>query len=285
MPRPWTSASPDLEPGQKLGPYQLEEVLGAGGMGIVFRARREPDGATVALKLLRSELAADELYRRRFAREASVAQQVRHTHLVPVLEAGELEGRQYVTTSYLPGGTLDDRLRAQGPLPLADVTHIAAQVAAGLTALHEHGLVHRDVKPSNILLDERGAAALTDFGLARGRAHTVLTSAGQVIGTLDYLAPELIKGEPAGAASDIYALGCVVFESIRGRPPFAGVSALEVGLAHLEREPPDLREGRDDVPADFAWAALQALAKDPAERPPTAAVYAHTLAIAARATR
>src|SRR3990170_3335686 len=263
--------------GQALGPYRLEEVLGKGGMGIVFRAVRETDGEVVALKVLRPELAADAVYRQRFAREARVAAEVQDRHLVPIVEAGEADGQPYLAALYLRGRTLAQRVEAEGPLPLEDVVRVAAEVGAGLDALHRHGLIHRDVKPSNVMLREDGGGLLGDFGLAKGRAYTVLTRPGQVMGTLDYIAPELIRGGEAGPASDIYALGCLVYEGLAGRPPFAGVSPFQVGIAHLEAAPPDPAAGRKDLPPRLSWAVLHALEKDPARRPQTATAYAHLI--------
>jgi serine/threonine-protein kinase len=268
------------EVGAALGNYRLVGLLGEGAMGVVYKAVRGSE--TVALKVLKRALSEDEVYRRRFAHEARVAAEVRHKHLVPILEAGEAAGRQYLAVSYVAGGSLDDRLQRERLLPREDLLSLAADVAAGLDALHREGLVHRDVKPSNIMLEEDRTAALTDFGLAKGPAYTVLTKPGQVMGTLDYLAPELIRGEEASAASDLYAFGCVVYECIAGSPPFGGKSMFEVGAAHLQEEPPAPTSGRDDYPADVSWAVVQALAKDPAARPPTATAYAHLLRSAAR---
>ena len=151
-------------------------------------------------------------------------------------------------------------------------------MGAGLQALHEAGIVHRDLKPSNIIIDSTGTAMLTDFGLAKGRAYTVLTKPGQVMGTLDYLAPELVKGEPASPATDIYALGCTVYECVTGQPPFADKEGIQVGLAHVASPPPAPSEFRDDLSPEFEEALLSALAKDPAQRPQTAVEYGERLA-------
>ncbi len=270
----------DLTAGDRVGPYRLEEFLGEGGMGIVYRAIREEDGEVVALKVLRRELSHDETYRRRLIHEARAAGEVRHKHLVPVLDAGDAEERSYLAVAYVPGRTLEARIQAEGQMPLPDIVRLTAQVAAGLDALHEAGLVHRDIKPSNIMLDEDGNAALTDFGLAKGPAYTVLTKPGQVMGTLDYLAPELIKGAQATPASDVYALGCVVFECLAGHAPFAEKAVFQVAVAHLEEEAPDPCAGRDDCPEGLAWAVLRALEKDPARRPSTATAYAQMIRLA-----
>jgi serine/threonine protein kinase len=270
-----------LEVGQRLGPYRIEARLGQGGMGIVFRALHDGDGRTVALKVLRDELGADDTFRRRLAHEARAAAEVDHPNLAPVLEAGEADGRVYLAIRYVDGRSLAGRLRADGPLPLAGLVRLAAEVGAGLGALHERGIVHRDVKPANILLGSDGMAVLGDFGLAKGRAYTVLTRPGQVLGTLDYLAPELIRGEPAGPMSDLYALGCVLFECVSGAPPFAGRGILRIGMAHLEEEPGDPAAGRPDIPPAVSWTVRQALAKDPARRPTNAGALARMLRLAA----
>lgn len=268
--------------GTRVGPYELEGVLGEGAMGVVYRAARDEDGAVVALKLLRAELAADAVYRQRFLREARVAAEVEHPHLVPIIEAGEDDGRPYLAARFVAGGSLAARIAESGPLSVGETLAVAAEVGAGLDALHTAGLVHRDVKPSNVMLDEEGAALLCDYGLAKGRAYTVLTRPGQVMGTLDYLAPELIRTGQAGTASDVYALGCVVYECLAGSPPFGGLNAFQVGAAHLEEEPPDPCARRSDAPPSLSWAVLRALEKDPARRPNTGTAYAHMLALAAR---
>jgi serine/threonine protein kinase len=276
------SGSSELQVGGRLGPYRLEEILGEGGMGIVFRAIREPDGAEVALKVLKRAFIEDETFKRRFVHEGRAAQEVKHKHLVPILEAGEVDGRQYLAVAYIRGQSLAARIKDEGPLPIDFALDVGAGVGSGLDALHQHGIVHRDVKSANVMLDETGNAMLTDFGLAKGRSYTVLTKAGQVMGTLDYLAPELIRGEQATTATDIYALGCVVYECLIGSPPFAGKAIYEVGIAHLEELPPDPVAIRPDLPASLGWAVLQALEKDPARRPPSATAYAMMLRVATR---
>jgi serine/threonine-protein kinase len=282
----WQSKRPEvvLDNGDQVASYVIEATLGEGGMGKVFRARSQPDGRTVALKILKSELAGDDIYRRRFLHEVRAAREVQHKHLVPIFDAGEADGCQYLAMRYMPGGSLADRVKVS-PLTVDTLLRFVAQIASGLDALHNHGIVHRDMKPSNVLLDQADDAALTDFGLARGRAYTVLTRQGQVIGTLDYLAPELIRGRAASPASDIYALGCLVFECVSGSPPFASKGMFEVGLAHLQEPPPDPRAKRTDLPDELAWAVLQALEKDPDRRPHTAMAYAHMLMIAGQDSR
>jgi serine/threonine protein kinase len=259
---------------QRVGEYELEERLGEGAIGTVYQARAA-DGRLVALKQLKPELASDDAFRRRFDHEIRAAQAVTHRHLVAVLEHGEADSGPYLVLEYVGGGSLSDRLE-RGALGMDETVGLVAEVAAGLDVLHTVGIVHRDVKPSNVMLREDGSAALADFGLAKGAAYTVLTRPGQVLGTLDYLAPELVRGEPATPASDIYALGCVTFECLAGRPPFADRSLFGIGTAHLEDEPPDIGPS-----PEVSWAVLRALAKDPAARPPTATTYAHLLSASA----
>lgn len=278
------TAGSTLEPGSTLGPFRIDAMLGEGGMGQVFRATREGDGAPVALKVMKREFAADQQYSRRFLREARAAQEVSHKHLVSVLEAGEAEGRQYLVMRYVPGRSLQERIEIDGPLPIDELLRMVSHIAAGLDALHHHDLVHRDIKTSNILLEPDGSASLTDFGLAKGRGYSMLTKPGQVMGTLDYLAPELIRGKEAGPRSDIYSFGCVVFECLAGTPPFAGKGVFQVGMAHLEEQPPDPCAERPDTPDGLSRIVLQALAKDPLQRPPTATAYGHLLRLAAKPT-
>jgi serine/threonine protein kinase len=274
----------DVSSGDRLGPYRLEERLGEGGMGVVFRAVREPEGEEVALKVLRHELAGDETFRRRFAHEARAAGEVRHKHLVPITDAGEVEGRPYLAVAYVRGRTLEDHLARDDRMSLEEIVRIVAHVASGLDALHAAGIVHRDVKPSNVIIDPTGSANLTDFGLAKGRTYTVLTQPGMVMGTLDYLAPEMLRGAEATAASDIYALGCLTYECTAGRTPFADSSMYELASAHLTLEPPDPCSDRPDAPDGLSWAILQALAKEPEKRPPTATAYAHLISFAVGST-
>jgi serine/threonine-protein kinase len=198
-------------------------------------------------------------------------------HLVPILELGESDGLTFLVQPYFRGGSLSQRLRALGPLPLDDALDLAAQLARGLDALHREEILHRDVKPSNVLLDGEGTAALTDFGLARARDSTRLTAEGQILGTPHYLAPELIEGAEATRQSDLYALGCLLYECLAGGPPFAGARAAEVGFAHLTQPPPNPRERRPELPDELVHALLAALEKDPAARPTTATAYARML--------
>jgi serine/threonine-protein kinase len=259
----------------RLADYTLGEALGRGVTGAVYRAR-SGDGSEVAIKVFDAALSRDDGYRARFRREVRVAREIRDRHLVQIVHAGEADGRLYIAMELVGGGSLTERLTG-GPLSLESAVQVVSDVAAGIDALHRARIVHRDIKPSNVMLREDGSAALTDFGLAKGAAHTVLTRPGQVLGTLDYLAPELVRGGDATPASDIYALGCVAFECLAGRPPFGDRSLFGVGTAHLEDEPPD-----PPTSPEVSWALLRALEKDPGARPPTATMYAHLLRAAGR---
>jgi serine/threonine protein kinase len=244
--------------------------------------RRGPPGEPVALKVLKPALSEDEVYRSRFLREARVAAEVQHRNLVPILDVGIADGHYYLASAYVLARALRTRIETEGALSVAEAVRVAGDVAGALDALHRRLLVHRDVTPANIVLTEAGDALLTDFGLAKGRAYTVLTRAGQVVGTPDYFAPELVKGKAATPASDIYSLGCVVYTCLTGSPPFGDRSLYELGAAHLKEEPLDPSEARDDLPHWFGWTVLRALQKEPARRPPTASAYARMLRVAAR---
>ncbi|HEY3019017.1 MAG TPA: serine/threonine-protein kinase, partial [Solirubrobacteraceae bacterium] len=268
--------------GGRFGSYEVLDLVGEGGMGAVYRAR-SADGATVALKVIKPAFGHDEMFRRRFTREARSAAKVQHPHVVALIDAGEIDGVAYLAEGYVRGESLEGRLRREGPLPLDDIVTMCLQVASGLDALHAAGIVHRDLKPANILLDEDGAAFITDFGLAKDSQASVLTRVGSTVGTADYMAPEQIRGGQVTAATDVYALGCVVSECLRGEPPFADRQGMQIFWAHLRDDAPDPCAARDDVAPDVSWAVLQALAKEPSRRPPTATAYARMLQMAAAA--
>jgi len=278
----------DPRVGSQIGEYNVDAVIGEGGMGKVYTATG-PDGGRVALKLVKDDYARDETFRRRFYREARIAQTVQHPNVVPVLDTGEHEGLPYMAQRYIegPGGvgmSLDDKLKRDGQLDVPTAVGICTDVASGLEALWAAGMVHRDVKPANILLDASGRAYITDFGLAKDTQGSLLTLPGQALGSMDYMAPEQIRGEPVTAATDIYALGCVMYECMCGRPPFAEVQGMRILWAHLQDPPPDPRGIRQDVPDAFWQALLVALEKDSAKRPQTAGEYARMLADAAGAS-
>ena len=264
------------QPGDSIGPYRIESLLGEGGMGRVYKALG-PDGKPVALKVVKAKIAQDPVYRRRFDREARVAARIQHRHVVPVLAAGEHHGVPYMAQEFIPGGSLQDRIDSDGPLDLRFAIRLCLEIASGLDALHAQGLVHRDLKPGNILLDNGQTAFITDFGLAKQRDASVLTMPGQALGSMDYMAPEQIRGREVSPATDVYAFGCVMSECMCGHPPFADRQGMQILWAHLQDDPPDPCAERDDVPREMGWAITRALEKDPARRPPSATAYARIL--------
>jgi serine/threonine protein kinase len=258
--------------------YRLQEVVGEGATGVVYAARTHA-GDRVAVKVLRPECTQDQVARARFLREAAVASSIRSRHVAPILAAGEAAGTIYLAMPFYERGSL----KGAGPLELTEAVSLAGQIARGLDALHERSILHRDVKPSNVLVDGEGTAALSDFGLSRMADSTRVTDAGVLLGTPHYLAPELIAGGDATTYSDIYAFACVLYELVTGRPPFADATRpAELAFAHLVDEAPDPREHRPGLPADMSLALTSALAKNPDERPTSATALARMLHLAHR---
>ncbi|MHB8693405.1 MAG: serine/threonine-protein kinase [Solirubrobacteraceae bacterium] len=266
----------DSRVGTNIGPYRVDGLLGVGGMGKVYSAVG-PDGVRVALKVVKEDLARDETFRKRFAREARIAQTVRNPHVVEVLDTGEHEGLPYMAARLIEGQSLEEKLRDEGRLDLPTAVHICAQVALGLQALWAAGMVHRDVKPGNILLDDEGNAYVTDFGLAKDSQGSVLTLPGQALGSMDYMAPEQIRGEAVTAETDLYSLGCVMFECLQGLPPFADRQGMRVLWAHLQDEPAN----PSGVSEQVGVAIKSALQKSPEDRPKSGTEYANKLSLAA----
>jgi eukaryotic-like serine/threonine-protein kinase len=256
--------------------YEVVGHLGHGGMAEVLRAHDRVLERDVGLKVLSSRRAADPTLRRYFRREALLAAKLSHPHVVAVHDTGEQDGQLYIVMELVEGGTLDDRLREDGPLAVDRAVEIAVAAASALTAAHRAGMVHRDVKPSNILFDGDGGVKVADFGLARGVSATTRTS--EIYGSVPYMAPEQAQGDPVDARTDIYALGCVVYETLTGRAPFTGDTPIQVISQHLHRDPPPLREQRDDLPAGFDAVIGRALAKDPDDRYPDAVSFSDDLA-------
>ncbi len=264
-----------LAPGTRLGPYEILGIIGSGGMGDVYRAHDTRLGREVALKVLPREMAADPERRRRFEEEARAASALSHPNIVAVYDAGLHEGTPFIVTELLLGQSLADRA-AQGALPLRKALDCAAQVARGLSAAHERGIVHRDVKPANLFLTEQGQVKILDFGIARreataamarsGGGRTPGTVPGLVLGTVGYMSPEQVRGEAVDARSDQFSLGCVLYELLSGQAPFRRPSAAQTMAAVLETEPPPLHEGNARVPRPVAWVVERCLAKDPQDR-------------------
>src|SRR5215218_2316572 len=249
-------------------------------MARVYKAAG-PDGE-VALKLVRGDLAVEEMFIRRFSREVRTAERVDHPHVLPVLDSGVHDGIPYMAQPLIAGGSLQERLEREAVLELEAAVTLCLEVAKGIGALHAHGLVHRDLKPANILLDEDGRSFVADFGLTKDPGASLITEPGQAVGSLDYMAPEQIRGEEVGPATDVYALGCVMFACLGGRPPFGDrEGTMKILWAHLQDEPGDPCADRADAPKDLCWAVLRALEKDPERRPATATAYARMVQAAA----
>jgi serine/threonine protein kinase len=258
-------------PGDSLGPYRITRMIGRGRMGVVFEGTAD-GGEPVALKVVTTELTQDDVFLRRFRREVQAAQKISHPNVVPVLAHGDEGGLPYLVQRLIPGGSLADRIQSTGVLSLAEAVRMLGQAAAGIDALHAAGLVHRDIKPANILLDGE-TPYVSDFGLAKDSQASNLTRPGQALGSLDYMAPEQIRGEDVSPATDIYALGCVMWESLTGGPPFGGRPSMRVLFAHLQEPPPDLTEIRRDLDPTVARAVVRALEKEPEDRPQSAESY------------
>ncbi|CAL9664005.1 Serine_threonine-protein kinase PknH [Streptomyces sp. enrichment culture] len=259
--------------GRQVAGYRIEREIGRGGMAVVYRARDLRLDRTVALKLLAPELARNDTFRKRFTHESRVAAAIDHPHIVPIFEAGETDGVLYIAMRYVEGSDLRHLLDREGPLPSPTAARIAVQVASALDAAHEHGLVHRDVKPGNILI-ARGTdsehpehAYLTDFGLTKkSLSLTGFTTVGQFVGTLDYVAPEQISGRPVDGRCDVYGFACVAYETLAGRPPFLRDDDMALLWAHQHDEPPPLTESRPDLPSRVDTVFARALAKSPDDR-------------------
>jgi hypothetical protein len=257
--------------------YRLVRMMGLGGMGTVWEAEDEILGRPVAVKVLSESLAAGERAVRRFEREAEASARLSGPHIAAVYDFGRSEGRPYMVMELVRGETLADRLTREGPLPPQEAARIATQVAEALEEAHAAGIVHRDVKPGNLMLTPAGDVKVMDFGIAAAAWAVRITTSGLVLGTPSYLAPEQAKGEKTTPASDVYALGAVLYEMVAGHPPFVAESPVAVALAHVREDPPPLHQVAEGVPPNLAAASMAALAKDPAERPASAAAFASML--------
>jgi streptogramin lyase/predicted Ser/Thr protein kinase len=263
-----------LSTGSLLGDFRVERELGRGGMGIVYRATQVSLERPVALKVIAPELAGRDGFRERFVRESRLAASLDHPNVIPVYAAGEDDGVLYIAMRYVDGTDLGALISHGGSLHAARAAGIAAQVASALDAAHERGLVHRDVKPGNILVTSRGGgehAYLTDFGLTkRVASDSGLTASGEWVGTLDYVAPEQVRGDPVDGRADIYSLGCVLFQALTGHVPFQRENELAKLWAHISDPAPSATDLVPETPADLAAVAKRAMAKSPDDRFPTA---------------
>ena len=276
--------------GARLGSSTLERTLGIGGMGAVYLARQERPRRHVAVKVLRPSVAADEdaweLFLARFRREADAAAALDHANIVPIFEFGEQGSLAYIVMPYLSDGSLANFLAPDARLSLSQVASFISQAAAALDYAHQHGIVHRDVKPSNLLLHPDGRLMLGDFGIARPLNMADfpamdlpfeggdLTVSGAAMGTPEYMAPEQVSGDPVSAATDTYALGVVAYTLLTGHTPFEASDVNQILISHLTKTPPSLRSIRRDIPRDVEEAILWAMAKDPSHRPGSSGAFA-----------
>ena len=272
-PAPEAGLTPDAgwAAGLAIPGYRVGEQIGQGGMAVVLRAVDERLGRPVALKVMSPALAADDAFRQRFIRESRAAAAVDHPHILPVYEAGEASGALYIAMRFMPGGDVRTMLHREGPLAPERAVAIISAVASALDAAHAAGLVHRDVKPANMLLDTRPGRPdhenLSDIGLSKEALGSVgLTGSGQFLGTVDYAAPEQVAGRPVGGPADQYALGCAAFEMLCGQPPFRRDLGMAALLAHLNEPPPPVSARRPGLPAELDTAFARVLAKAPEDR-------------------
>lgn len=264
---------PPVDIGTDFLGFRIEELIGRGGMGVVYRAYDLRLKRTVALKLVAPSLARDERFRERFARESELVMSLEHPNVVPIYDAGDVDGRVYLAMRLVDGTDLGSLLRAEGALEPSRAVAICRQIASALDAAHTRGLVHRDVKPSNVLLDQTGHVYLADFGLTRRLDDQSSGVPGdeRSIGTPAYLAPEQLMGQPVDGRADVYSLGCLLYECLTGETVFPRESRLALAWAHLEEEPPRASRRRIELPEAIDSVISRAMAKEPEERYPTCA--------------
>ena len=249
------------------GRYELEELVGSGGMSSVFRAHDRLLERKVALKVMHEQYTQDEGYVERFRREARSVASLSHPNIVTVIDRGEHEGRQFIVFEYVHGENLKHRIDREGALPVQDAVELTLQIGRALQFAHQSGLVHRDVKPQNVLLNGDGRPKVTDFGIARSLdVQHGMTQTGTVLGTSDYIAPEQAQGAQVDERTDVYSLGVVLYELLAGETPFSGENFVAVAMQHINQPPPSVRDRRGDVSPRLEYTLERALAKDPDDR-------------------
>ncbi len=256
--------------GSRFGDYQIDELLGRGGMGVVYRATQLTAGRSVALKLLRPEMTSDTMFAARFEREARLTKQLAHPHIVPLADAGTHDGVLYMAMDYIDGVDLAYVIAVEDALHPRLAAAIVGQVGAALDSASELGLVHRDVKPANVLIETRGGEPhvyLTDFGVSKHvSSQSGLTATGIWVGSIDYAAPEQLQSQAVDTRTDVYALGCLLYEALTGQVPFPRAREVDKMMGHLADPPPRPSEARSGVPAAFDAVVAQAMQKLPDER-------------------
>src|ERR671924_1134308 len=247
------------------GRYRIVRKLGSGGMADVYLAEDEELGRRVAIKILNERHANDEQFVERFRREAKNAAGLSHPNIVSIYDRGEAEGTYYIAMEYLEGRTLKELIVTKGPTPIPVAIDYTRQMLGALGFAHKHGIVHRDIKPHNVVVGPDGRLKVTDFGIARSGASQ-MTEAGSIIGTAQYLSPEQARGAPVSPSSDLYSVGIVLYELLTGTAPFAGETPVELAMKHLSKTPEPPSRLRPEVPRDLDFVVLRALAKSPDER-------------------
>jgi serine/threonine-protein kinase len=266
------------------GRYRMSRKLGGGGMADVYLAEDQELGRRVAIKMLHGRYANDEQFVERFRREATHAAGLSHPNIVSIYDRGEADGTYFIVMEYVEGRTLKELIRSRGLCPIPVAIAYTRQILAALRYAHRHGVVHRDIKPHNVIVDSEGVVKVTDFGIARAGASQ-MTEEGAIIGTAQYLSPEQARGAPVDQTSDLYSTGIVLFELLTGEVPFTGDSPVEIAMKHLAETPPAPSALRSDVPADLDLVVVRALAKEPADRYQSAAAMDADLETVARGGR
>ncbi len=268
-----------LAPGSSIAGYVIDSVVDARGLGTVYKARQLRLNRPVALKLVEAEIARDPLVRERLRREARTVAALDHPNVVPLYEAGEENGTVFIATRWVDGTQLGELIRRDHPLRPRRAVRLAAQIAAALEVAHEQELIHRDLKPSNVIVTAEDHVYITEFGLTKSaQSMSGFTAAGQMLGTIDYVAPEQIEGGESGPRGDVYGLACVLYEMLTGFAPFARARGGTAKMwAHLNAPPPAVREQRPDVPQALDDAIRAAMSKRPDDRPTAAGFGAEVL--------
>src|SRR3954454_21229225 len=265
----------EIGAGTTIGGYRLVQLIGQGGMGVVYLGAHTENGAPVAVKLLTPELARQPGFRERFVRESSYASSLNHPNVIEVYDAGEQDGVLYIAMQLVQGTDLKNLLTQEGALQPGRVVRLLSQVADALDVAHSQGLLHRDIKPGNIMIAAGDHCFLTDFGLSKNVSSDsiALTAQGEFVGTIDYTAPELVLGKEADSRLDVYSLGCLFYECLAGQPPFPKERDVEVLYAHIQDPPPRVSAVRPDLPPALDDVIVKAMAKKPEDRFPTCSAF------------